>query len=871
MKDQSKSPSRFLLRLFQWICRSDRFDEIVGDLFEVYEEDKAAMPVWKARSRFAVGLLLFFKPGNLAHHTNINFMLMRNYWHVGWRNLKKYKTYSGLNVIGLTIGLVSSLFILLYILEELSFDRNFDNHDRIYRSALIGDIEGSEMRSASSCLPAGWRMKEELSDVEQFTTFTNAERFTFKLNEKTHSEKKTFIVSKDFFEVFDFVFINGNKFSVFDSPGSIVLSESKANELFGTTDAIGKIIESQNYQRSTYKVTGVIADPVRTSHIKPEMIVFRNDNWYKSDEWTELSFYNYILLAKGVKQGKAQKTLDDFSDRHLKEPFEQTFNGTGRLVLQPLTDIHLYSDLSFEIETNGKARNVWIIGVIGVFLLLVVSINYMNLATSKATKRIKEMGIRSMLGSNKRMLRTQYITESALLTFISLVITIFLVVLFLPHFNFLSGKSIELSQLFDVKLLGAFSIVVLIIGIMGGSYPGFFLSRFATTDIFRKKVSLGNSHIPIGKILNALQFTVALIVIILSLTAYNQLNYMKHYDLGFEQDQVIKIQTGNRLNTDKYKTVRTELLKFPLISDVAATMKSPGEDINSDGLPFEHVDGTFKIKKIEFNTVDKHFVNVLDLDVVAGRNIGDFNSDQWGKAALINETLARSLGNKTPAHALNKKVKLPIGMDATVVGVVKDFHVRGLQSEINPLLLVNFVPITTTILVKVSPQTVEQSIKLIDDTMYKIMGHKNHQISFLNQDFWAQYQEEERQSQILSIAGAITILLSIIGLCALVSFTVELKMKEMTIRKVFGATFSHVVWLFIRQYTGVIILAVLIAAPSSIYLGQHWLENFAYRTNVSSLAIVETCIGLVFLIFIIIWGQSRRSFQLNPTDQLNPE
>ncbi|MEM9340075.1 MAG: FtsX-like permease family protein [Bacteroidota bacterium] len=872
MNDQYPSPSRYLLRFFQWICRSDRFDEIVGDLLEVYEEDKLVMPAWKARSRFMVGLLFFFRLRNLAaYHTHVNFMLISNYCHVGWRNLKKHKTYSALNVFGLTVGLVSSLFVLLYVLEELRFDKHFANHDRIYRVALAGEMQDSEITSASSCLPAGWRMKEELADVEQFTTFTHADRFTFKLNGETHREKKTFIVSKGFFDVFAFEFLEGNGSSVFQSPGSVVLSASKAKELFGTTEVLGKIIESQNYQRENYKITGVISDPVSTSHIRPDIIAYRNDKWYQTDGWTELLFYHYVLLATGVEQEKAQETLDQFSERHLSEPFKQTFDGTGRLFLQPLTAIHLHSDLSFEIEANGKARNVRIIGAIGVFLLLVVSINYMNLATSKATKRIKEMGIRSMLGSNKKMLRTQYLTESALLTFISLIFALFLAVVLLPYFHLLSGKSIEIAQLLDVKLLGAFTVVVLLVGIMGGSYPGFFLSRFATADIFRKRVSLGNRHIPVGKVLNALQFTVALTAITLSITAYHQLQYMKHYDLGFEQEQIMKVQTGNRLDPQKYETVRTELLKFPSVGGVAATMKSPGEDIHADGLPFEHGDGTFKVLKTEFNTIDEHFVHVLDLELVAGRNIGDLNSDQWGKAVLINETLARSMGNETVDQALGKRVKLPIGSDATIVGVVKDFHIRGLQSEINPLMLVNFVPITTTILVKISPQEMNRSIERIDEVLHEVMGHKNHQISFLDQDFWAQYQEEERQSRMLMIAGSMTILLSIIGLIALVSFTVELKMKEMTIRKVFGANFSHVVGLFVRQYAAAIFLALLIAVPSSIYLGQHWLENFAYRTHVSFWVIVTTSVALVFLIFLIIWGQSRRSFHLNPTDQLSAD
>ncbi len=863
-----ENPSRYLLGFFQWICRSDRLDEIVGDLLEVYDEGKESMPLWKARWRFTVGLLLFFRPDNFAHKTNVNYMLIRNYWHVGWRNLKKYKTYSAINLLGLTVGLVSTWFISLYVLNELSYDRSFSNADRIYRVALDGQMESGDMKSATTSLPAGWFMKQEIPDVEHFATITNANRFQFKVGDETLHEKRTFIATEEFFEIFDFEFIHGDRQEAFKSPNAIVLSENKAIELFGSSDAVGKTIETKSYDGRTVTVTGVIANPSKNSHIRPEIVVRRERGLYKEKrDWADLSFYNYVKLKNVAKVTETQKVLDEFSKKHLTEPFQETFNGTGRFYLQPLTDIHLYSYLSFELEPNGRIENIWIISALGIFILLVVSINYMNLATTRATKRVKEIGIRSMMGSNKKMLRLQYLTESALIIWLSLVLSTILVFLMIPFFNSLSGKSIEPIQLLDWRLMAVFFSVTLFIGLVGGSYPGIFLSRFNTADIFRRKINFGNHHMPLGKVLNGLQFIVALTVIILSVTAYRQLEFMRAYDLGFDQAQVVKVQTGDRMDPKKYETIRTELLKNAGFQEVATAMKAPGEDIYTDGLPFESPDGSFVVQRTDFNLVDEHFADALGLKVLAGRNFGDHNSDQWGDAALINQSLAKSLGY-SPEEALGKKVKLPIGKEAKIVGVLKDFHIRGLHTQIEPLAFFNVLWMTTTIMVKVPPHNMDESLSKIDEVMYSVMGHKNHKMSFLDQDYWAQYQEDERQSRIFLICALITILLSVIGLVALASFSVELKMKEITIRKVFGANFSHVVWLFVRQYALIILLAVGIAIPSSIYLGQNWLENFAYRIEVSPMTLIGTSLGLIALIFMIIWVQSKRSFRQNPADQL---
>ena len=866
------SPSRLLLKFFQWICRSDRLDEIVGDLLEIYEYDKKAMSLMKARWRFTIGLLFFFKPDNFAHKTNINYMLIRNYWHVGWRNLRKYKTYSALNIFGLTIGLVSTWFISLYVLDELIYDRHFSHNDRIYRVALDGQLETDDMQSATTFAPTGWRMKENLSEVEEFASFHNATRFTFKVGDDTFLEKRTFIVSQDFFGVFGYKIIQGDVSTIFEKPASAVLSESKAIEVFGSTDVIGKTIELVNYgQGGTITVTGIMADPPSTGHFRPQIIVFASDDRWKSDSWDDISYYTYVKLRENTSQVTFESQLRAFFERHAGKGFSETFHGTGTFFLQPLTSIHLHSDLPFEIETNGKVRNVQIMTALGLFILLVVSINYMNLSTTRATKRVKEMGIRSMMGSNKRMLRLQYLTESALITWLSLVLSAILVLLLMPTFNFFSGKSLDPLQLLDLKILGVFFLVTLIIGLIGGSYPGFFLSKFNTADIFRKKINLGNNHMPVGKILNALQFTVALTIIILSITAYSQLEFMRNYELGFEKEQVIKVQTGSRLDPKNYETIRTELLKYPAFTDVAATMKSPGEDIGTDGIPFEGPDGSFVVHKTQFNIVDENFVGVLGLQLAAGRNFGDLNSDQWGHAAMVNETLASSLGYLSSEQTLGKEIELPIGNNAKIVGVLKDFHIRGLHSKIEPLILVNFMPIATTVLVKMSTQNMDQSLATIDETMFEIMGHKNHQISFLDQDFWAQYQQDERQTKLLLICAAITVLLSIMGLIALVSFSVELKMKEMTIRKIFGAGFVHIVQLFARQYAIVITVSLAIAIPSSIYLCRSWLDNFAYRTEISIAGIIGTSLGLMTLIFLIIWHQSKRSFRLNPIDQIGVE
>ena len=865
-------PPKWALEVLSWFCREDLLEEIEGDLAEVYREDRGRMSAFKANMLYSLRVFSFFKFSNVQFiKSGTHMMLFKNYILIAKRNLLKQKRYSLFNLFGLTIGLTASLLMILYVQYELSYDKNIPNADRIHRVGIQVNMENSEMTAAISTVSMGHTMKNEFPEVEDYATFTHFNRLTITIDEEKFSNPNSRIVTQNFLNVFDYPLLLGSKEEVFKEPNSLVISESMAMSYFGKQDILGTVVEVEN--RGKYTVTGVMKDLPYNVHFRLELLFYAGNDWFTRDEWTDMSYYTYILLKEGVDVSSVDEKLPDFFSLHLEEPVRENFSGTGSLFLQKLTDIHLHSNISYELGTNGNYQYVLIMLSLAIFIVLVVCINYMNMTTAQATKRVKEVGIRKVLGSNRKMLVFQFFTESALLTLASSLLAFPLVTVLLPYFNFLADKSFELSQLLEAHILLTFLLIVLATGIIGGSYPAIFLSKFKAGEVLRKNYSLGGFKMPISKVLNAFQFSVALVMVVVTLTVQRQIEYAKNRDKGFDGNNILKVDLKNRMGPDRTKTLRNELLSNPNITHVAASMKAPGDDILSDGLHFESPDGSMASLKTEFNAVNSTYVPTLGLEIVAGRNFGDQATDRWGYSVIVNETLVADLGYASPQEILGKNVSLPLGLDSDskIVGVMKDSHMRSLHHKITPHILVNFEPITSLLLIKTDATSMSEMLGSVDDTLAEMTNSSSHEISFLDEAYWKQYQADERQSEIMSIFSSLIVLLALMGLTGLVSFFIRFKAKEINIRKILGAEFNHVLKIYVRQYFVQILLAVIVALPLAHYLTSAWLENFAYPIALPYDLMFVSGIALFVLIFFIVFIQCKMSYEVNPVKYLKKE
>lgn len=871
-KNENHTPPQWAIFFLLWFCREELVEEIEGDLKEFYIEDLSQKSRFRAKLLYSIRVLSFFKMSNIQFiKSGTNLMLWKNYLLIANRNLMKHKGHTIFNLFGLTIGLCASVLMIMYVLDELSYDKHLSNYDRIYRVAGHIDMENNEMRAAISPGPLGLTMSAEIPGIEAVAAFTHFNRLTINVNEEKFTDPDSRIVSRDFLNVFDLPLVAGNSTEIFDRPKSLLISESRALSFFGGLDIIGTAVEVDGFGKFT--ITGIMKDPPENTHFRPQLLFYNGNDLFEGGQWKDHSYYTYILLEDGTGVDHILERLPIFYEKHMGQPVKENFSGTGYLFLQKLTNIHLNSDLGFELEPNGKYEYVLAMALLAVFIVLVVCINYMNMATAQATRRVKEVGIRKVLGSNRRMLMVQFFTESSLITLISSILALLLVPVLLPYFNFLADKSFDLNQLVQGEIIFSYVIIILITGILGGSYPAIFLSRFKVDEVMKKSYSLGGFRMPLSKVLSAFQFVVALVMIMLTFTVQRQIEYARNKDLGFDKENVLRIDLKNRLGAERTQTLQNELLANPAVLKVAAAMKTPGDDIMSDGLHFEQPDGTFTSQKTEFNAVNENFISTLNIELVAGRDFEDQASDKWGYSVIANETLVKNLGYSNPEDALGKEVKLPIGLDkhSKIVGVMKDAHMRSLHHEVSPHILVNFVPIVSQLLVKINGSNPQETLSFLEDKIKETTNSTSHTISFLDQAYWRQYQAEEKRGKIFAIFSSLVVLLAVMGLAGLVSFFIRFKAKELNIRKILGADFWNVLTLYAHQYIVQIVLAVFIAVPVSIYLIKNWLQNFAYHIPLPYDLLVSSSFALVVIIMLVVSFQCRRSFLVNPTKYLKED
>lgn len=823
--------------------------------------------------------------GNTGHnntnlkYTPVNWPLMiRNYINIAWRNIKKHRIFSVINIAGLTIGLSAFWLIALYISDELSYDRYNENADRIFRVVHDATWDGGSFNLAITGVPFGPALKAEYPDVKEFARFDAEGGGTLAVGDKKIKADNILFADNAVFNMFSYHFLQGDPKTALTAPQSIVLTKTLAEKLFGSADAaLNKDVAfDKNF---TNKVTGVIDDIPENSHYT--FAALRSFPANYNDGWSNFYVYTYIMLNKGADYKKLEAQLPSFYNRHFKKDMG---NDNYHMHLQPLTSIHLHSNLQYEMSSNGSIKYVYMFSVIALLVLVIAVINYVNLSTASSSVRVKEIGVRKVVGSGKRQLISMFLIESVLLTLLASAIAVAISDVVLPYFNQLTGKSLSLWRFGVVNTIVILVAFSLLTGVLSGLYPAFFLSNFRTIPALKGQMGKQGGNILFRKTLVTFQFVITIVLIAGSGIIYQQIQFALNKNLGFNKDQVLAFHMSNRAVRSELPALKQQLMQSPLIQSVGGASNPIGNnDIGSNGFNFEEESGTPGVPgQISANAtmvqnfnINEDFIPVMQIKLLAGRNFSPSMPTDTASAVIVNESLVKQLGWK---DAVGKKMQYHTfgskdPKEATVVGVVKDFNIYSLQHKIEPLVL-SMPPAAKDIdnlYVRVNSKNVPAALKYLKDTYKKFDADASVDYTFLDESFARQYQSEQKQGNIIFIFTMLAISIACLGLLGLVTFAAGQRTKEIGIRKVLGATVTSIVFLLSKDFVKLICLAVVIAIPVAWYAMSAWLQNFAYRITISWGVFAIAGLAAIVIALITVSYQAIKSANANPVKAIKAE
>jgi putative ABC transport system permease protein len=796
--------------------------------------------------------------------------MLKNLFLIALRNFKKDKWFSLLNVLGLTIGTTFSLFLIFYVADELSYDHHNKNADRIYRINSYIHERDKNTDWCLSQLPMGPELKKDYPEVEEMVRFINRERTLFKYGENVFFETKVYYADSTVFKVFSHKFLEGNAASALNAPYDIVITRSLANKYFGkNTSAIGKTLRTVY---DTYKVTGVIEDVPKNSHIRYDMLIslstYLKTNVYNQANWGSFFNYTYVLLKPGVNAQALNKKLGDVYKKFVEPIFKQ-FNVSMRYDIQNITSIHLHSNLQYEPEELGSMSYIWIFSAVAFFMLLIACINYMNLTTARSARRAKEIGIRKVTGSNKSQLIVQFLGESLITAFIAVILSVLLMMILLHVFNSISGKEFTIGRLlqpFNIFLLIG---VTLFTGLVGGSYPAFYLSAFKPVSILKGSLSKASGNLNLRRTLVVIQFSISMIMLICTWIVYSQLSYLRKKDLGFNKDHVmtVTVNTGQD-ERSKIFAMNNEFRSLPGIKDVGTGDAYPGSPNINLNLFSVHTKNGYTDKAVECYNIDDRFLNTLGIKIIKGRNFSGPSDTLHG--IMVNESMVKHFGWDEP---IGQRIKFPgdtTGRYFEVIGVFKDFHQKALYNPIAPLLLF-YGPNGNIIQLKMNEAAIQSSISKVESIWKKYFPQLPFEYKFLDQDFNSQYAADQKRGKIFAAFSVLTIIITWLGLLGLTAFTTQQKQKEISIRRVMGASIMQVVTLITRNYLWLALISVFIAFPVAWYFMNGWLKIFPYNTGLNLLPFILSALVIVITATTTAMFHSTLAALTNPAKNLRME
>ncbi|MBX3238595.1 MAG: ABC transporter permease [Chitinophagaceae bacterium] len=796
--------------------------------------------------------------------------MLKNLLLVAIRNFRRDKWYNLLNILGLMIGITFSLFLIFYIKDELSYDRHHEKADRIYRvNSHIKEADKDTMHWAITPYPLAPALSKDYPEIEEAVRFVGNGRTMLRNGDLRFYEENIFFADSNLFKVFTHPFIEGDPQTALQEPGSLVLTQSLAEKYFGK-NAVYTAKTLQNAQGEIYKVTGVIKDVPKNSHIIFSAVVstatlppdFANS-------WGNFGFYTYVLLKPNVNTLSLNNKMEVLYDKYMASIFSQ-FNIKIRMNIQPVTDIHLHSTTTNEPEELGSMSYIYIFSVVALFMLLIACINYMNLTTARSARRAKEIGVRKVTGSSKLQLVAQFLVESIFTAFIALVFSIGLIALFLPMFNTLSGKSISFGTLLEPGTFFILLAVVIFVGLTGGSYPAFYLSKFNPVNILKGNLSKSSGNITLRRVLVVTQFSISMIMLICTWIVYGQLKYLREKDLGFSKEMVMSLQAN--ANSDirgKVATFRNEVKRDPQITSVSTSRNTPGSPSVNFNLYSIETDEGFKDKGIDNYAIDEYYIPTLDMKIMQGRNFSGLSDTL--RSIIVNEMMVKEFG--WGDKAIGRRVKFPGDTSSfflEVVGVVRDFNQKALYNPIAPLLFF-YRPNNNLIQLKLHTNDVPAVVQDVERSWKAALRDLPFQYTFLDQDFNSQYAADQKRGKIFTAFSVLTIMITCLGLLGLIAFITEQRQKEISIRKVMGANILQIIPLLTCNFVYLVALSCLIAFPVAYLFMDKWLEIFPYNTGITVAPFVLSAMVVLVITLGTVIFHSLRAAMANPVAALRTE
>ena len=813
--------------------------------------------------------------------------MLKNYFKIAFRNLWNNKGYSAINIFGLAVGLAACLLITLYVIDELSYDRYNDKADRIYRINSDLHFGGGNLHITQTSDMMGELLKKDFPQVEEFTRiYSNEGAKLIKKGNAFINEQNIAYVDSTFFRVFTLPALHGNTKTALDEPNTMVVTESTAKKYFGIPDVLGKTIEIKNDATTIpYKITAVIKDIPHNSHFNFDFMLSMKSANYQWGQLTSHNFNTYLLLKKGTDYKVFEKNFDLYKTKYVlpyaqqfikiesMEEFERSGNRLDYSLI-PLTKIHLYSDYSFELSPSGNIQYVYIFSAVALFILLLACINFMNLSTAHSARRAKEVGIRKVLGTERKTLIIQFLVESTITAFIALVIALAIAYLVMPLFNAEAVKSLTMADLLNIKLLPILLLLPFAVGLLAGSYPAFFLSQFRPVVVLKGNSNSGFKKSSLRNVLVVFQFATSVILISATIIVYKQLHYIQNTKLGFNKDQVLVINDTYALN-GKVKAFKNEVLAMNgVISGTISSFLPVSSSSRSDNTYSK--DAVMDVDNaIDMQTwaVDYDYLKTMGMEIVKGRNFSpEFGTDST--AILITETTAKLLGYDDP---INKNLYAPAGeyednsfVPLHIIGVVKDFHFESLRQEIGPLCM-RLGNSTGTISFKVAAASTGGLINQIENKWKAMAPELPFSYRFLDDSFNEMYKNEQRVGSLAITFAVLAILIACLGLFGLVTYMAEQRTKEIGIRKVLGASITNVVTMISKDFLVLVAVACVIAFPVAWYAMDKWLADYAYRIDIEWWIFLAAGFTALAIALITISFKAIKAAIVNPVKSLRTE
>ncbi len=807
--------------------------------------------------------------------------MIKNYFKVAMRSLFKNKFYSLLNITGLAIGIASCLMILLFVADELSYDTYYENSENTYRLTMAGALNGSAFDLAVVGPSVGKAMLDDYPEVIDFGRFRQRGSPFIRFGENVFKEEKFVWADHSILNIFGIRLVQGDPETALTAPRSLVMSQTAAKKYFGNADPVGQIVEFGTAR--DYKVTGVYEDIPSNTHFDFDVLgSMETLDEAKQPIWLSMNFQTYVVLTPGADLEKMASQFPAMLKKYIGPEVKQFMNmewdqmeenGTNLAFgMQPVADIHLHSDLQAELDVNSDIDYVYIFSAIAFFILLIACINFMNLSTARSAHRAKEVGVRKVLGSLKAQLIYQFLAESILVSFISFVLAIGLAYIAAPLFNDLADKTLSIPFA-DPVFISLFFGGVVIVGLLAGSYPAFFLSAFQPVKVLKGSLSSGMKSGALRSVLVVVQFCTSIFLVIGTLVILNQLSYIQNKNLGFEKDQVIIINDAFLAGTN-VNALKTAVETFPEVKSASLSGFLPTPSSNNMNVFLKGIVPTQENQYLMSSwTVDYEYLETLGMELSAGRNFSrDFPSDSLG--VILNEAAVKEMGYE-PQEALGTTIGNFVNLEGDiqglkVVGVVKDFHYQSLRNKIAPLIM-QLGNSSGLLNIKVNTNDYPALIDKLEDQWATLAPSQPFETSFLDVRFGRMYDEEQRLGKIFGVFATLTIIIACLGLFGLAAYTAENRIKEVGIRKVLGANVGQLVYLLSKDIGKLVLIAFIIGAPLAWYFMNTWLQGFEYRTTIGWTIFALTAAGSLMIALFTMSYQSLKAATGNPVKSLRSE